>query len=132
MKERRAIKGVEGLVIDHSWITRRAEMVDNYIYHKKHLSRMDRIGKCLEILGGPKVGIKRVDILLPVAMIGFAVARVLRHLRRYRGNPYSRKSHVLNVIEFVNYAFPCTSTVSLGCWIARCCGGLVGTPKAVS
>jgi len=132
MKERRVIKGIEALVIDHAGIPRRSEMINNHIYHQKHIPGVDRSGEGLKILSGPKVGIKPVDILLPVAMIGFAVARVLRQLRSYRGNPYSGEPHVLNVFELVDYAFPCTSTVPLDCCIAGCCGGLVSTPEAVS
>lgn len=80
---------------------------------------MQLSSKSFEVIRGPEIFIQAVKVLLPVAMVGLAIASVLRQVLDNRRNPnlvmsasdlvklykilsYGSEAHALDVVQLVD------------------------------
>ena len=59
-------------IVDCAAIASPCEMVDHDVDHQIHVSGMHRGRQCLQVANASEMGVQCVDILLPVAVIGFS------------------------------------------------------------
>lgn len=86
MEIRAAVEWDKIGVVNCRFVSGPAEMVYHYINHQIHVSRMQGCREVFEVVCCAEVGVESIYILLPIAMIGFAIAGVLRDVqcdRRY-------------------------------------------------
>src|ERR1700722_6454697 len=107
-------------------------MIDYYVSHEIHSTSMEGARECLEIVGSAEIRVERINILLPITMVGFAIDRIFRQIESNRGDPNRRKAHALDIVEVADDTLPRASTVypvsSIAC--ERC--GSVSAGKSIS
>ena len=94
-----------------------------------HASLVQGIRQGLQVRRSPKVRVELVDLLWPESMVSRPIIRNTRYLLRDRRYPDSGESHVLYVVQVVDYSLPRATTVI--CEITAGRRASIGLSKAV-